>query len=75
MHDHEQQLARDKELSKLAATAKYRERNRFNPLSQQSAPGSLLRVRGVRASARKHFDGCRRRCIGVSASRGVHRVR
>jgi len=39
VHDHEQQLARDKELNKLAATAKYRERNRFNPLSQQFTDG------------------------------------
>ena len=46
LHDHEQQLARDKELNKLQATAKYRERNRFNPLSQQYTDGDEnLRMR------------------------------
>jgi len=39
LHDHEKQLARDKELNKLASTAKYRERNRFNPVSQQYTDG------------------------------------
>jgi hypothetical protein len=47
LHDHEQQLARDKELNKLQATAKYRERNRFNPLTQQYTDGDEnLRMRG-----------------------------
>merc|ERR1719359_2436070 len=38
-HDHEQQLARDKELNKLQATAKFRTRNRFNPVTQQFTDG------------------------------------
>jgi hypothetical protein len=46
LHDHEQQLARDKELNKLQATAKFRERNRFNPLTQQYTDGDEnLRMR------------------------------
>jgi hypothetical protein len=46
LHDHENQLARDKELNKLQATAKYRERNRFNPLTQQYTDGDEnLRMR------------------------------
>jgi hypothetical protein len=47
LHDHEQQQARDKELNKLQATAKFRERNRFNPLTQQYTDGDEnLRMRG-----------------------------
>jgi len=47
LHDHEQQLAKDKELNKLEATAKFRERNRFNPLTQQYTDGDEnLRMRG-----------------------------
>merc|ERR1719174_1015621 len=46
LHDHEEQLARDKELNKLQATAKFRERNRFNPLTQQYTDGDEnLRMR------------------------------
>lgn len=46
LHDHADQHAKDKELAKLEATAKHRERNRFNPLTQQFIDGDEnLRMR------------------------------